>query len=334
MSNFVIPSKISPGDTVGVVAPSDAVDKDDIGGGIATLESWGLKVKLGKHLLAKVGDFSAGTAAERKEDLLTMIDDPMVKVIWAASGGYAATEIIHMFTKEVITKLTASPKWFIGYSDVCVILNALTSFKIASIHGPNLTGLYEWDGVSQEWLKSMLFNLTEIQIDGSFQWKPIVPGTTTGNLLVSNLDSLIITLGTRYDPLMFGSGDIILGIEEWFIEKSTLQRQFDMLVNHKRAKRIKGILLGRFVAIEEKSYPDWGKEVTIEELIKTRSAALGDIPIAQLNDFGHYYESDDPDMLEIKLKEGINDSKFLSIPNGVKGKLSVGDKCTLDIYFK
>ena len=61
---------------------------------------------------------------------------------------------------------------------------------------------------------------------------------------------------------------------------------------------------------------------------------LGDIPIAQLNDFGHYYESDDPDMLEIKLKEGVNDSKFLSIPNGVKGKLSVGNKCTLDIYFK
>ncbi|OGM22169.1 hypothetical protein A2961_00565 [Candidatus Woesebacteria bacterium RIFCSPLOWO2_01_FULL_39_21] len=333
MSNFIVPPKISPGDTVGLIAPSDAIDKNDLGGGVATLESWGLKVKLGKHLLSKVGDFSAGTPQERQEDLINMIEDNNVRIIWAASGGYAATEILHAFTKEVVVKLRNFPKWFIGYSDVCVILNALASFKLASIHGPNLSGLHEWDKESQDLLKEMLFNGQSIVIDEKHQWKPITQGTAVGILLISNLDSLIITLGTRFDPLMFGSGDVILGIEEWFIEKSTLQRQIDMIVNHKRAKRIKGMILGRFIAIEEESYPDWGKKVTIEELIKSRLVHLGEIPLAQLNDFGHYYEIDDPESVIIKLKEGIEDNKFLSIPNGVKGKLSAGEKCSLNIYF-
>ena len=87
---------------------------------------------------------------------------------------------------------------------------------------------------------------------------------------------------------MHGAGDLVLGLEEWWIEKSTLQRQIDMILNHKGPIGIKGIILGRFIGIGEYSYPAWGKKVTAESLIESRVRFRGaGIPLAQLTDFGH-----------------------------------------------
>jgi muramoyltetrapeptide carboxypeptidase len=321
MEGFVKPKALQKGDVIGVVAPSDAVDKEHVAIGVAVLEQWGLKVKLGNHLFATVGDFAAGSAEERKEDLLMMINDDEVKAVWAAAGGYAATEILPVFTKEVVDKLKKNPKWFIGFSDVCILLNALASFKIASIQGPNLTGLIEKDERSSEWLRKMLFGEEVEEIGSEANWKPMIQGEAVGRLLVSNLDSLVVTFGTKFDPIMHGTGDLILGIEEWLIEKSTLQRQIDMILNHKRNSRIKGMIMGRFVGITERSYPQWGKKVTSEELIEGRVRFRSNgIPLVMLADFGHPIESN---WLKRKFSRYANLQTFLALPNGIKAKLTV-----------
>ncbi len=321
MSGIVKPEALQKGDVVGVIAPSDAIERQYIKAGVKLIQEWGLKARLGKHLFSQVGDFAAGTPEERREDILKMIEDPEVKVIWSAEGGYAATEVLPVFTKEVIQKLRQNPKWFIGYSDVCILLNALMSFRIASIQGPNFSGLVEKDQKSQDWLRRMLFGETGLEIGSESNWKSFISGVVEGTLLVSNLDSLVATLGTRFDPLMHGSGDIILGVEEWWIEKSTLQRQIDMILNHKRASRIKGILLGRLVAIDEYSYPEWGKKVTPEALIEGRLRLRNlNIPMAQLLDFGHELE---PNWLEERFPKLQKPHRFLSLPNGVKARLTV-----------
>ena len=321
MKDFVKPAALMKGDVVGVIAPSDAIEKKYIKDNIKLVQDWGLKIKLGKHLYSMVGDFAAGTPEERREDILKMIDDPEVKVIWAAEGGYAATEVLPVFSKEVIQKLRQNPKWFIGYSDVCVLLNALMSFRIASIQGPNFSGIIDKDQKSQDWLRRMLFGETGLEIGSEANWKSFISGQAEGKLLVSNLDSLVATLGTRFDPLMHGSGDLILGLEEWWIEKSTLQRQIDMILNHKRASRIKGIILGRFIGIGEYSYPAWGKKVTAESLIEGRVRFSGaGILLAQLSDFGH---SISQNWLEEKFPKLARPQTFLALPNGIKVKFTV-----------
>ena len=321
MKDFVKPAALMKGDVVGVIAPSDAIEKKYIKDNIKLVQDWGLKIKLGKHLYSMVGDFAAGTPEERREDILKMIDDPEVKVIWAAEGGYAATEVLPVFSKEVIQKLRQNPKWFIGYSDVCVLLNALMSFRIASIQGPNFSGIIDKDQKSQDWLRRMLFGETGLEIGSEANWKSFISGQAEGRLLVSNLDSLVATLGTRFDPLMHGSGDLILGLEEWWIEKSTLQRQIDMILNHKRASRIKGIILGRFIGIGEYSYPAWGKKVTAESLIEGRVRFSGaGILLAQLSDFGH---SISQNWLEEKFPKLARPQTFLALPNGIKVKFTV-----------
>jgi len=319
MKSFSKPKKLKKGDTIGVIAPSDAIERTYITQGVSLIESWGLKTKLGKHLFSYVGDFAAGTASERREDITRMIEDPDIKVIWSAIGGYAATEVLPAFTPGIMKKLQSKPKWFIGYSDVCVLLNVLASNKIASIHGPNLSGIMTWDEKTRKWLKDMLFDGDNFEIGSEANWKILISGEAQGQLLTSNLDALITTFGTKYDPLMHGTSDVILGIEEWWIDKSTLQRQVDTILNHKKSDRIKGLILGRFVGIGEQSYPEWGKKVTSHALIEGRVRVKGGIPLVVLSDFGHPSEKG---WFEEKFPVFSKPDSFLSLPNGIQVKLS------------
>lgn len=325
------PKCLRSGDVVGVVAPSDAVEKEDVKISSHILEKWGLKVKWGKHVFAKVGDFMAGSAEERMEDLQSMIFDPEVRVIWAATGGYAVTEVMPLFTKEVIAQLQKDPKWFIGYSDVCMILNMLSSFKMTSLMGPSLWGLKDWDKESQETMKKMLFGEELAGIEAKAKWKPVIRGEAVGRMLGEDLELLILSFGTRFDPLMYGEGDVILALEELDIDKSTLQRQIDIVLSHKRAGRIKGVVVGRLVNIRELSYPEWGKKVTARDLITQRVKKFG-VPLAFCEDFGHA-EWDYPPFEEVK--KFFYNRKFLTIPNGVNAKLTVGEKeCKLEYLEK
>jgi muramoyltetrapeptide carboxypeptidase LdcA involved in peptidoglycan recycling len=113
-----------------------------------------------------------------------------------------------------------------------------------------------------------------------------------------------------------GGGDIILAIEELDIDKSLLQRQIDIIFNHKKASRIKGVIVGRLVNIKELSYPKWGLKVTSQGLIKGRVAAIN-IPLAFCDDFGHSVGG---------WKHFLKAERFISLVNGVRVRLTVEEK--------
>lgn len=324
---MIRPKALKVGDVVGVIAPSDAVEKESLAVSARIVEGWGLKIKYGKHIYAKIGDFSAGTAQERKEDLKEMIYDQSVKAVWAANGGYAATEVLPVLDKEAILYLRAYPKWFIGYSDVCLILNALSSYDMVSVTGPTLWGLADWDKITQDYLKAMLFGEKVGGIGEKANWKPVVGGEAEGRIVVSNLETLVLSFGTRFDPIMYGRGDMILGFEELEIDKSLLQRQVDIILSHKRAKKVKGIIVGRLTNIREKSYPMWGNKVTAEGLVADRARNFG-VPMAFCNDFGH---ADWDGGFLGGIKKYLSNRRFMPIANGVRGRLTVGDPlCKLE----
>ena len=316
------PKFVKAGDTVGIIAPSDAVEKVGMEESLELIKKWGLKIKMGKHVYSKVGDFYAGSAEQRIEDILEMVNDPEVRVIWAASGGYAATEVLPAFTKETMAKLKNDPKWIIGYSDVCLILNALTSFKMVNLMGPTVWGLSEWDSESLEYIRRTIFGEEVVGIGKEYKWKAIIEGEAEGRIVASNLEGLIFSFGTRFDPLMYGSGPVLLSIEELDIEKSTLQRQIDVILSHKRSSRIAGIFVGRLVNIREMSYPEWGKDYSAQDLIVSRVKkwGKGKIPLAFCEDFGHA-EWDYEELSEQEKAKANH--KFLCIPNGEMARLVV-----------
>ena len=56
-------------------------------------ESWGLYVVLGKNMFNQANHF-AGSDKERASDFQKALDNPSIKAIWAARGGYGSVRIL------------------------------------------------------------------------------------------------------------------------------------------------------------------------------------------------------------------------------------------------
>jgi muramoyltetrapeptide carboxypeptidase len=78
-------------------------------------------------------DFTfGGTDEERRKDFQDMIDNPEVKAILCARGGYGAVRIIDQLDFSSFKK---NPKWVIGFSDITVFHSHLhTNVGVATIH--------------------------------------------------------------------------------------------------------------------------------------------------------------------------------------------------------
>lgn len=322
---YIKPKKLIPGQsTVGLISPSGIVPKPGLEAGIKILRDWGFSVKLGNHIRATKGDYSAGTDVERAEDFLRMVFDKEVSAIGCVVGGFAATSILKMIKPKIFDYLKESPKIFFGYSDFSLILNTLFSQGLVSLYAPNLSGLYQRSLNSQKSLKLSLLGDLPAEIGPLSNWDPIKPGFTKGRLLVSNLESLINLLGTPFNPLGNGDDNLILALEEVSENKSTINRWLDTLAIHSQAKRIKGIILGRFTKIGETDYPVWGKEMSVERIF-LKIFGSRNTPIASLPEFGHIEEK-----RTILPSAGREKTDFLSLPNGIKVVFKVkAESCRL-----
>lgn len=312
---IIKPPRLIPGKSVvGIIAPSGIVEKTWIKEGLKVLIDRGYSIKLGRHILRRIGDWSAGTKTQRMEDFLRMIYDEEVSAIFCAVGGFAATEILPMIGKKAIKQIRKNPKILVGYSDISILLNVFASEGVVCFHGPNLAGLPSWSLRSQEFLFALLEGKIR-EIGPNRSWTLLKEGKVTGRILSSNLDGLVATFGTNFDPLETFDPPIILGLEETKEAKSRLIRWLDSLRVHRSFSKVKGIILGRFVEITEKDYPRWGKALEIEEIFLKKFADLN-LPIAALADFGHA-------PLARRILRLILPPKkphFLTIPLGIKAE--------------
>lgn len=89
----IAPPFLKQGDCVGIVAPARKISQAELLPSVKMLQSWGLKVKLGKHIYAAYHQF-AGADDTRCADMQAMLDDAEVKAIFSARGGYGAVRII------------------------------------------------------------------------------------------------------------------------------------------------------------------------------------------------------------------------------------------------
>ena len=87
------PPDLRPGNKIGIVAPARKVSMEQMAPAIRCLKSWGYQVKEGKHLYGSQDQFS-GTDEDRAADLQVMLDDPEIKAVFCARGGYGSVRII------------------------------------------------------------------------------------------------------------------------------------------------------------------------------------------------------------------------------------------------
>ena len=141
----MIPTKLKKGDTIGVIAPSNYIEKDDleyINASIALMEASEFKVKFGKYVFEDTLGY--GTSPEKRAaDINWAFKDDEVKAIMCVKGGEDSNTILDYIDYEIIKK---HPKIICGFSDNTSILNAIhEKTGLVTYHGPTFKSLTSWE---------------------------------------------------------------------------------------------------------------------------------------------------------------------------------------------
>lgn len=273
MINF--PPLLQPSDKVGIVPPASKISTLYLINATNIINSWGLEVVLSSNYNSKHFEF-AGTDDERIEALQEMLDDPKIKCIFCARGGYGTARIIDQLD---LSQFKKNLKWIIGFSDITILLNKLLLNQVGSIHGPMPLNFQE-DGA-----KESMKTLRQFLFDGSY---PVIKfdsvsanksGFAQGQIVGGNLSMLINSIGT---PTHVNTKDKILFIEDI---SERLYRIDRMFVHLKRAgilEGLKGLIVGHFSKIDDKT--NFG--YSINEIIRTHTD-MYDFPICFGAPIGH-----------------------------------------------
>lgn len=237
---------LKKGDKVVVLAPSGRVDEVKIKKNIQLLLNWGLEVTFGKHTFDQHNKL-AGKDEDRLHDLQTALDNPDIKAIFCARGGYGLVRIVDDINWETFKK---HPKWIVGFSDITVLHNEVHNLGFPSIHAP-MPNSYDTTPVE------VIDKLHEALFTNDYQYNlnmlsqaPVVGG---------NLAIVYSLLGTNSD---IDTRDKILFLEDIGEYAYNIDRMFRALKKAGKLDHIKALVLGYFTNIKDDNFG-----FTVEEII-------------------------------------------------------------------
>lgn len=299
------PPYLKAGDTVAIVAPSGVLNNrtTEVERAIALLKSWNLNVVVGKHVFKSDNHF-AGTDSERCEDFQNALDNPKIKAIWCARGGYGTVRILD---KLDYSKFKEQPKWLIGYSDITALHNQVHNEGFETIHAIMCTSLTDKESELEQSIatmkKAIVGETLNYTLKGSKYNKT---GNVTAPLVGGNLTMLHTMLGSETSIDTSGK---ILFIEEIGEYKYHIDRMLQSLKRAGYFSNCKGVIVGDMTKIRKNTTP-WG--TSIEQLILDALAEY-DFPIAFNMPAGH--ENDNRAMIlgrtvELKVSESKTELSF------------------------
>lgn len=248
-ASLIKPKRLKPGDTLGLITPGSFIPDKALEKAIANVKKLGFKVKLGKHIRALRG-YTAGTDAQRLEDLHSMFADPEVDGIWCARGGYGCTRILPDIDYGLIQD---NPKVFLGYSDITALHNAfLQRCNLVSFHGPVASSTMTAYTTAQ--FKAVLMQpKAQLTIPNSkanaqiknelYQKKTVVSGTAQGTLIGGNLSLLAAIAGTEF---AIDATDKIIFMEDIEEKPYRVDRMLTQLQQTGNLDKAAGFALGIF----------------------------------------------------------------------------------------
>ncbi|HIC33060.1 MAG TPA: LD-carboxypeptidase [Flavobacteriaceae bacterium] len=279
VTNLIQPPYLKAGDTVAIVAPSGILKnrKDEIEHAKQLLKRWQLNVVVGEHVFSQDNHF-AGTDQERCEDLQNVLDNPNIKAIWCARGGYGTVRILD---KLDYTKFLEQPKWIIGYSDITALHNQIHNLGVQSLHAMMCVSLPKDESEIEQTIatfKKAIFGETlSYTLEGS-NYNHV--GEVTAPIVGGNLTILHTMLGSKTSIDTSGK---ILFIEEIGEYKYHIDRMLQSLKRAGYFDNCKGVIVGDMTKLR-KNTTLWG--TSIEQLILDALADY-DFPIAFNMPAGH-----------------------------------------------
>ncbi len=235
---MVIPPALQAGDTVYLLSTARKINRQEIAFAVETLQSWGLEVRVGSTIGASDFQF-AGTDALRAADFQQALEDPSVKAILCARGGYGTLRVIDQLDFRPFLK---QPKWICGFSDITVLhTHLLQVFGGSSIHSTMPLNFQISTPETLASLQRLLFGQKQ-----SYEIAPLPgnrAGVAEGILCGGNLSLLLHLSGSASD---LDTRDKILFLEEIDEYLYHLDRMVHWLGRSGKLEGLRGMVVGHF----------------------------------------------------------------------------------------
>ena len=303
----MIPNKLKKGDTIAVIAPSNAVNEDDIKFLKETekkFNKYGINVIYGKNIYSNTLGYGA-TPREKANDLNEAFENKNVQAIFCAKGGENSNTTFEYIDYEMIKK---NPKIFCGFSDATFLLNMIyQKTGLVTFHGSTFKAISDWDSkiVFEDIINKMINRSTSLNMNPEM-FKMIKDGTAEGILIGGNLSCIREMVCGAYS---IDFKDKILFIED-LGEESNPKFESNFLYYMKQNKvfeKIKGLWIGNY---EHES------KIKLEKIVLDVLENNYNFPIIKSNNFGHIAEKQ---VIPIGVKAKIDTEN--------KDKITLMEKC-------
>jgi muramoyltetrapeptide carboxypeptidase len=252
---MIHPSYLQKEDTVAIVSTARKISSDKIIPAIKLLEKWGLNIIIGETIGSEENQFAASDE-KRIADFQQLLDNPKVKAIWCARGGYGTVRLVD---KLDFTAFKKHPKWIVGYSDITVLHSHIHNFGIETLHATMPINLENNSRKALETLKNSLFgkNLSyEIPADEKNKM-----GNATGEIVGGNLSVLYSLLGSNSAIKTAGKMLFMEDLDEYLYH---IDRMCMNLKRNGYFENLKGLIVGKMSDMHDNEIP-FGK--TAQEII-------------------------------------------------------------------
>lgn len=272
------PPALKKGDTVYFLSTAKKVSLTDIAYAYELFAEWGLTVVLGKTIAAEHHQF-AGDDQLRQSDFQTALDDPNIKAIICARGGYGTVRMMDDLDYNVFMR---HPKWIVGFSDVTFLHTHISNtLGIQTLHSNMPFMLANKSAEAIETMRAELFGKkTSFNI-------PTHPlnrqGRSEGILIGGNLSILYAITGTKSGINTVGKILFIEDLDEYLYH---IDR---MMLNLKRSGKLSelvGLVVGGFTQMHDNEIP-FGKtayEIILEHVQEYNYPVCFDFPAGHIPD--------------------------------------------------
>lgn len=265
---MIRPPALKTGDQIAIISTARKIAREEVEPAKELFSNWGLNVFDGTNLYEGHDQF-AGTDEQRLSDLQQALNNPNIKAIVCARGGYGTARLLDRVDWSAFSQ---SPKWLVGYSDITALLmHSINHFGVEGVHGTMPINISrnpdEAENQSVSSLKNLLFGgeMSYELPEHSLTRK----GDSEGRLLGGNLSMIYSLLGSNSLPSFENAILFLEDLDEYLYHVDR------MVLNLKRNgifDKISGLVIGGMSDMNDNTVP-FGK--TAEEIIVDNVSSYG-----------------------------------------------------------
>lgn len=284
---------LQKGDTIGIIALSGECDREKVLNSKTFFENLGYNIQLSKNIF-ECDKYLAGNDESKLNELHDFFQNPEIKLILCARGGYGAIRLINNIDYDLIKN---NPKSFCGFSDVTALLLMLYKKSgIITYHAPMACSDFA-ENISSNltFTQNNFFQTLKGEINSYTADSVYKSGYAEGVLFGGNLSTVASLCGLDFLP----DKDFIFFAEDINEPVYKIDKMFQQLMNiEKFRSNCKGLILGDFLGIDNE---EW-LSMYLKELIQKLN-----IPAIYMSKITH---SKDKITLPIGSVAKISDEKF------------------------